>query len=498
MEILLYNKCNITSFKYKFEKWVKFHIKNKIININNIEHGHYYKHYKSKFAPIDNDYIYTKFNNLNNNFTYCIINNNNIVGVMSMDENDIDNLILSFDSDWYEIIKYIINFMDNKKNEKFIIRFDYIMEHHSIIQTIIEYFNGIPLYNNFQFPLTKDEYININIYNKSVLSYIIPLYHYKYLYNNNLQINIIGYKYETKKIEDKIFNHITNIGIISSNSNDTCETKHTIKKHRHLTSINTVIMEHPLCIKWLFDNIFIDMFIINNKHIYKIHNDQNDNLILNKLIKQSYYLSPEAFSIDTKQIYIYSIQAYKNACELCISHFNNIDYDSINFYYGNESNSLLYNVINNNNNLKCKKKIMYKKYNYNNINIKLNILDKCYNKFYGLDLLFKEEHINIQSITNNEYIEFNYIYLIQKFDINSNEFIYKFGKTNRHYYKRINEHGNEAKLLLIIDVNNCNIIEKKILHILRNTININQCIFGNEYFLCNDKEYIKNIILQNI
>jgi hypothetical protein len=99
---------------------------------------------------------------------------------------------------------------------------------------------------------------------------------------------------------------------------------------------------------------------------------------------------------------------------------------------------------------------------------------------------------------NNDITNFNYVYLIEKFNVNSKEYIYKFGKTNRECSKRLKEHGDEAKVLLIIDVDNCNLVEKKILNILRNTINIKQCDFGNEYFLCNDKEYIKTIILKNI
>ena len=105
--------------------------------------------------------------------------------------------------------------------------------------------------------------------------------------------------------------------------------------------------------------------------------------------------------------------------------------------------------------------------------------------------------INNETI-NNDITQFNYIYLIEKFDVNNKEYIYKFGKTNRECSKRLKEHGDEAKLLFIIDVVNCNVIEKKILTILRNTVNIKQCTFGNEYFLCNDKEYIKNIIFKNI
>ncbi len=107
------------------------------------------------------------------------------------------------------------------------------------------------------------------------------------------------------------------------------------------------------------------------------------------------------------------------------------------------------------------------------------------------------EIINNDTI-NNDITSFKYIYLIEKFDVNNKEYIYKFGKTNREYSKRLKEHGDEAKLLLILDVDNCNVMEKKILNILSNTENIRKCSFGNEYFLCNDKEYIKSIILKNI
>ena len=104
----------------------------------------------------------------------------------------------------------------------------------------------------------------------------------------------------------------------------------------------------------------------------------------------------------------------------------------------------------------------------------------------------------INNAINNDITSFKYIYLIEKFDVNNKEYIYKFGKTNREYSKRLKEHGDEAKVLLILDVDNCNVIEKKILNILSNTENIRKCSFGNEYFLCNDKEYIKSIILKNI
>lgn len=114
----------------------------------------------------------------------------------------------------------------------------------------------------------------------------------------------------------------------------------------------------------------------------------------------------------------------------------------------------------------------------------------------------KITQISSISITSNDTIKdttnYNYIYLIEKFDVNNKEYIYKFGKTNRECSKRLKEHGDEAKVLLIIDVDNCNLVERHILNILSNTENIKKCGFGNEYFICNDKKYIINIILKNI
>jgi hypothetical protein len=101
-------------------------------------------------------------------------------------------------------------------------------------------------------------------------------------------------------------------------------------------------------------------------------------------------------------------------------------------------------------------------------------------------------------IKTNDNQSFNYVYLIEKFDVNNKQSIFKFGKTNRESSKRLKEHGEEAKVLLILDVIDCNVIEKKILNILNNTENIKKCSFGKEYFICNDKEFLITIILKNI
>ena len=55
-----------------------------------------------------------------------------------------------------------------------------------------------------------------------------------------------------------------------------------------------------------------------------------------------------------------------------------------------------------------------------------------------------------------------YVYLIEKF-----------GKSNREYSKRLKEHGNEAKVLLIIDVDNCNLVERHICSLIINILKLN-------------------------
>ncbi len=90
----------------------------------------------------------------------------------------------------------------------------------------------------------------------------------------------------------------------------------------------------------------------------------------------------------------------------------------------------------------------------------------------------------------------SYIYLIEKYDVNENETIYKFGKSNRPIYKRLKDHGTEAKVLLVIDVDDCDICEKKILHVLREDKQIiSKKDIGNEYFSCKNKRYIKQLIV---
>ena len=111
------------------------------------------------------------------------------------------------------------------------------------------------------------------------------------------------------------------------------------------------------------------------------------------------------------------------------------------------------------------------------------------------------ENKNTKNISTNEKpsSSCNYIYLIEKFDVNNNHFIYKFGKTNRPIMERIKEHCLSSKILLILNVDDCNVIENNILKVLNSDSNIKrEKDIGNEYFYCNDSKYIIDIILKNL
>jgi hypothetical protein len=102
--------------------------------------------------------------------------------------------------------------------------------------------------------------------------------------------------------------------------------------------------------------------------------------------------------------------------------------------------------------------------------------------------------------TTNDNDTLNYIYLIEKFDVNNKEYIYKFDRTNQEGSESLIETIDETKLLLMIHVNDSDsdIVEQNILNILNTSENIKQCSFDNKHFICNDKKIIKNIIIKNI
>ena len=109
-----------------------------------------------------------------------------------------------------------------------------------------------------------------------------------------------------------------------------------------------------------------------------------------------------------------------------------------------------------------------------------------------------QTNTNTNTNTTNDNDTLNYIYLIEKFDVNNKEYIYKFDRTNQEGSESLIETIDETKLLLMIYVDNSSIVEQNILNILNTSENIKQCSFDNKHFICNDKKIIKNIIIKNI
>jgi hypothetical protein len=93
----------------------------------------------------------------------------------------------------------------------------------------------------------------------------------------------------------------------------------------------------------------------------------------------------------------------------------------------------------------------------------------------------------------------HFIYLIEQHDVNKNKTVYKFGKTTRNFINRLSEHGKTSKVLLVMEVEDCHSNEKTILRILKNDKEIVQeRDLGKEFFSCEKKQYIKNLILQKV
>jgi hypothetical protein len=157
MEILNINKCGISVdiIKYKFKEWNDFHKNNKIVDINNFE-------IIDNYGDIEFNDIYNEYYN---NFLYAIIYNTQLIGFAIIDirfnstEIFIKNLLLSNNCDWYNIIYNIIIFYD--KNDYISINFCEIMNHHTIINNIMTYFNSVFLKSEYK----NDDYYLIKLQN---------------------------------------------------------------------------------------------------------------------------------------------------------------------------------------------------------------------------------------------------------------------------------------------------------------------------------------------
>ena len=507
MEIVQIDKCNISDdiIKYKLKEWLLFHENNKIIDINNFEIVENTLQKKLRIQDVYNsnfDYF-----DYENKFINYILYNKELVSIGFIDFGNttvfITNLLLSDICDWYNIIYNIIMFYNNKyKYEMIYINFnDYMDTNHLIINDIMNILN---------IPYIKQDY-------EQKKYYVLKLKNYNYKYTNSFNINIIGYKHQTKTEENLLFNHISNIGILFNENQpwalkdfysyfDSYFDNYRDKLPNiidHNVSVYDIILEKPIIIDRQIDDIFIDIEINLKNNKFKIDNDNSYNLRLNKLLTNT------VSSIGYE--YINSISCYKRNCKCydCkniykknitnkTNKLNKEEITEINkqYYYGNNpSNYILYNFICNNFKYNYKK---YDNFEYNNIVInkpdkqlnleKLNILD-LYNIFNNNII---EENKKPQIILNN------YIYLIQKYDVNLKKDLYKFGKTNRPFNDRIKEYGPGVKVLIILDVDNCHIFETNILKVLKSDSKIINADITNEYFYCDNKQHIINIILKNI
>jgi hypothetical protein len=481
MEIIQIDKCNISDdiIIYKLKEWIDFHKSNKILDINNFE-----KNDNKEYDYDINDYnIYTKiYENTTSKFQYIIKYNNELIGTAIIDirynatEIYIKNLLLSNNNDWYDTIYNIINYYNKDNNEYIYINFHDIMIHHPIINNIMKYFNGVLL-------LEFDD----NYY------YVIKLKKYNYQYDKKIQLEIIGYKDQKK--QNIVLNHNSNIGVLftlkSQYDYPLCNKYKPTKQLQdiHFRSEYNIILEKPIIDIYVGD-IFIDFYIIYENQKFKLNNNEPYDLRLNEMSKYSDTLTYTSSCINSLKCY------YNNcSCLYCKEQLNKFIKDNIKldkYYYGSStSNYLLYNFIDDIlKSSRYTKKCNYGRTTINKPNSKLNLLSL---NILDLSYIYNNK---INTILNTEY---NYIYLIQKYDVNLKKDLYKFGKTNRHFNERIKEHGREAKVLIILDVENCNIIETHILKVLRSDIKINERKdIGNEYFYCDDKQYIINLILKNI
>jgi hypothetical protein len=88
---------------------------------------------------------------------------------------------------------------------------------------------------------------------------------------------------------------------------------------------------------------------------------------------------------------------------------------------------------------------------------------------------------------------YNSIYLLQEREfINSNQNIYKIGRTKQENIQRFNQYPKGSKLLLHIVCDDCDILESELIRDFKNKYIYRKDI-GNEYFEGDYKEMIKDI-----
>ena len=90
-----------------------------------------------------------------------------------------------------------------------------------------------------------------------------------------------------------------------------------------------------------------------------------------------------------------------------------------------------------------------------------------------------------------------YIYLLQEREfIKTKENIYKLGKTKQENLKRIKNYSNGTALVIQLECENCDIIEKNLIIIFKQKF-IQRTDIGTEYFE-GDKDKMQEIIINHI
>lgn len=102
-------------------------------------------------------------------------------------------------------------------------------------------------------------------------------------------------------------------------------------------------------------------------------------------------------------------------------------------------------------------------------------------------------HVNYNKLLR----ERQYIYLLQEREfIKTNEPIFKIGKTKQKPLKRMSQYPKMSKIYLILNVDDCTIAEKKLIHIFDQKF-IQRKDIGREYYSGNVIDMI-NLIMKTL
>ena len=428
-----------------YNEWRMFHKKHKVISKNEIEQGNFF-----------NSEDYSFENCRLNDLDYCILEKNKLVALCSIKcyygcdggyykgSGIIEELFINPYTDWYAIFTTIAKYTSNQ-NCEFVFIEQNCQSHHPCIDTIMREFNA----------LIPEVFSN---------------------HSERSQIIIPLEKANTKlKYDSEMELHLYDGHIKENDKPFTCHTiKVSIVKIKNKTEEKfAIVFKEPL-LKLTSPknqcNLPMKLWLKIGSEKYALHDDKICyNMRLNKLIRKEAH-----YSFNWNCIIFSIIVSGKR---------------------GTESDKILYDFFQSvDESYITKSKNLYKKIaTFTTKKFNLNEIEDDYK--YLSTLFSTEEKKLVEPENKTE----NYVYLIQKYDLNTGTDVYKFGKTARVPTERMKEHCNTSKILFIISVDSCSVTEKTILSILKNDKNIKQRKdIGNEYFSCENKKYMMNLIMENI